>query len=209
MKRYRRPLGLGMLVVGALMVGCQQQDASTREDNRHTPARRSDDAAREPDHGREIDHNREPANQRNSARRPLMVEPRTDESQAAREDREPQVSRRESEPKKLTPHRPESTWVIFREAVVDQDDVSYDAEWRGGNHFDIRTQNIRRMTIDMSHLPPKAPTKGPWVLNIDGQGVELTGFTPKPGYTGHKRDLVRSKNGVWEVDKQQMYRVGE
>ena len=72
----------------------------------------------------------------------------------------------------------------------------------------MKTDNVRRLTLDMTKLPAGAPRRGPWIVIIDGQGVELTGFTPKPGYTGKKRDLVRSKNGRWTVDRRKLYRSG-
>jgi len=107
------------------------------------------------------------------------------------------------------PRRPKETWVIFREAFDEQKDASCRVKWMGRNRFELRTDNIRRLTLDMTRLPKGAPRKGPWIVIIDGQGVELTGFRPKPGYTGNKRDLVRSKNGKWTVDRRKLYRPGE
>lgn len=115
-------------------------------------------------------------------------------------------------PARRVPKRPEQSkdaWTLFREPVDPDEDASLTSRWTGGNHFEVRTGNVKRVTIDMTNLPAKAPSKGPWVLDIDGQGIEITGFTPKPGYTGSKRDLVRSKNGVWSVDREALYRHGQ
>ncbi|MFQ5429424.1 MAG: hypothetical protein ACE5E1_03850 [Phycisphaerae bacterium] len=108
------------------------------------------------------------------------------------------------------PKRPKPTWVVFREAFREEADAAIDSKWLGGNRFEIKTKNVRRMTIDMLRPPAGAPDHGPWVLNIDGQGLEMTGFKPrKPGYTGRKRDLIRSRNGKWTFDRKKFYRVGD
>lgn len=110
---------------------------------------------------------------------------------------------------KPTPKRPKGTWVIFREAFDEAEDAACTAEWVGKNRFEIKTKNIQRLTIDMNRRPEGAPGKGPWIFFVDGQGIELTGFKPKkPGYTGRKKDLVRSKNGKWTVDRRKLYRIG-
>jgi hypothetical protein len=109
---------------------------------------------------------------------------------------------------KRAPKRPEDSWVIFREARDEAADATCDAQWLGGNRFRVKTQNIKRMTFDMTRLPEGAPAKGPWIIHVDGRSIELTGFKPKRGYTGHKRDLVCSKNGVWTVDRRKLYRTG-
>lgn len=107
------------------------------------------------------------------------------------------------------PKRPEDTWVIFREAFDAEEDATCETDWLGHNRFRIKTRNIQRMTVDLTELPRGAPKTGPWVLLIDGQGVEMTGFKPKEGYTGLKRDLVRSRNGRWTVDRRRLYHPGE
>ena len=105
------------------------------------------------------------------------------------------------------PARPEDSWAIFREAFDEQQDAACTANWTGGTRLEVTTHNVKRLTIDLTLLPEGAPQKGPWNLQIDGQGVELTGFNPKPGYTGRIRDLVRSPNGVWTVDRKALYRI--
>ncbi|MCG8409175.1 MAG: hypothetical protein MI923_28560 [Phycisphaerales bacterium] len=110
---------------------------------------------------------------------------------------------------KRKPKRPKDSWVIFREAFEENEDAECTATWLERNRFEIKTKNIQRLTIDMNKRPEGAPEKGPWIFFLDGQGIELTGFKPKkPGYTGRKKDLVRSKNGKWTVDRRKLYRVG-
>lgn len=121
----------------------------------------------------------------------------------------PDVSAPEARPvERRAPQRPVDSWVVFREAQDTKADATCDAQWLGGNRFRVKTRNIKRMTFDMTRLPEGAPANGPWIIQVDGRGIELTGFKPKPGYTGHKRDLVCSKNGVWTVDKRTLYRTG-
>ena len=107
------------------------------------------------------------------------------------------------------PARPQPDWTIFREAFEDKQNAVCNATWLGDNRFEIDTENIQRLTIDFTELPPGAPEKGPWLVTIDGQTIEFMGFKPRPGYTGLKRDLVRSPNGVWEIDRKRLYRPGE
>lgn len=105
-----------------------------------------------------------------------------------------------------TPARPLDSWIIFRKAFDQTKDATCHLEWTGGNRLVVTTENIERLTLDLTQLPAGAPEKGPWNLQLDGQGIEITGFTPKPGYTGKIRDLVRTPNGVWTVDKKKLYR---
>lgn len=106
------------------------------------------------------------------------------------------------------PRRPTDDWVIFREAYHPREDATCETHWIGRNQFEVRTENVQRVTIDLSKVPEGAPKKGPWIIRMDGQAIELTGFNPKPGYTGLKRDLIRSKNGQWSVDRSRLYRSG-
>ena len=103
----------------------------------------------------------------------------------------------------------EDRWAIVREAFDGDLDASCTTQWVRRNRFEVKTDNVRRLTVDMRKLPPGAPRAGPWIIIIDGQGVELTGFQPKPGYTGQKRDLVRTRSGRWSVDRRKLYRPGE
>ncbi len=138
------------------------------------------------------------------------------EAPAPSSDAEPDASQRPAAVKPLPkpevrpprkPKRPVDSWAIFREAFDPKQDAACVARWTGGNRVEIRTENIQRLTIDLTDLPDGAPTKGPWNLQIDGQGIEMTGFKPKPGYTGKIRDLIRSKNGNWTVDRKRLYRI--
>src|SRR5690606_16153738 len=122
-------------------------------------------------------------------------EPRSSEPRHEHETPTPMEPRASVEPDRPTPEpveprqpkRPVDNWVIFREGFEGKKDVVLETQWTGRNQFEIRTDNVRRMTIDMTRVPEGAPRKGPWILHVDGQGVELTGFTPKPGYTGLRR----------------------
>ncbi len=105
------------------------------------------------------------------------------------------------------PKRPKPTpWLILRDVFDEKADASWSHRWVGGNKFEIKTQNIERITIDMTHPPAGAPSEGPWNFIIDDQGVEMTGFKPKAGYSGKIRDLVRSPNGEWTFDRKKLYR---
>jgi len=93
------------------------------------------------------------------------------------------------------PKRPEPSWIIFREAFEASADATCVARWTGGNRLEVDTENIRGLTVDLHKLPPDAPQSGPWNLQIDGQGIEITGFR------GKVVALVRSQNGIWSVDR--------
>jgi hypothetical protein len=98
-------------------------------------------------------------------------------------------------PKPAEPKRPKIDWVIFRSAVDEKADALCDARWTGDKRFELKTDNINRITVDLTRLPEGAPAKGPYNFQIDGQGIELTGFRSK------RIDLIRSQNGIWSVDK--------
>lgn len=144
----------------------------------------------------------DPAESPTDAEPPSVVE--SDEADQAEE---PQPKTTILEPSPIQPQ--EDPWAIVREVFDKDQSASCTTNWLRRNRFEIKTDNVRRMTVDMSRLPPGAPRAGPWIIIIDGQGVELTGFKPKPGYTGQKRDLVRSRNGRWSVDRRKLYRAGE
>lgn len=98
-------------------------------------------------------------------------------------------------PKPAEPKRPKIDWLVFRSAFNEKGDAHADARWTGGDRFQIKTENINRMTVDLTKLPEGAPPKGPYNFQVDGQGIQLTGFRSK------RIDLVRSQNGIWTVDK--------
>jgi hypothetical protein len=92
------------------------------------------------------------------------------------------------------PKRPTPSWVIFREAFEESEDATCRADWTGENRLEVHTENIQRLTLDLTRLPAGAPGRGPWNLQIDHQGIQITGLR------GKVLDLVRSKNGNWTVD---------
>ncbi|HVP09982.1 MAG TPA: hypothetical protein VMV94_02215 [Phycisphaerae bacterium] len=92
------------------------------------------------------------------------------------------------------PKRPTPSWVIFREAFDESKDADCRADWTGESRLEVHTDNIKRLTLDLTRLPAGAPRRGPWNLQIDYQGIQVTGAR------GRVLDLVRSKNGNWTVD---------
>lgn len=93
------------------------------------------------------------------------------------------------------PKRPKDSWVVFRTAFDDAADAAIEAKWTGANRIEVLTYNVSRVTLDLTKLPEGAPQKGPWNLQIDEQGIQITGAR------GKVLDLVRSEGGVWKVDK--------
>ncbi len=100
------------------------------------------------------------------------------------------------------PKRPVNSWIIFREAYKPLEDAACKADWTGGNRLEVDTENINRITLDLTRLPPGAARRGPWNLQIDGQGFEIT------GRRGRIMDLVRSRNGRWTVDRKTLRKRG-
>lgn len=100
------------------------------------------------------------------------------------------------------PKRPVNSWIIFREAYKPLKDATCKAEWTGGNRLEVDTENINRITLDLTRLPAGASRRGPWNLQIDGQGFEIT------GRRGRIMDLVRSRNGRWNVDRKTLRKRG-
>ncbi len=139
--------------------------------------------------------------------RESTVPPTESRPEHAAEPESPLAEAPEAPPEQ--PARPEPTWAVFREAFEDKRDARCEVAWLGENRFNIETENIQRLTLDFTELPPGAPEKGPWIVTLDGQTIEFTGFKPRAGYTGLKRDVIRSPNGVWEVDRKRLYRPGE
>ncbi len=93
------------------------------------------------------------------------------------------------------PKRPVDGWVIFRSAFDEDTDAEVDSAWTGGNRLEVRTRNVHRVTLDLTRLPAAASQRGPWNLQIDKQGIAITGAR------GRVLDLVRSQNGDWSVDR--------
>lgn len=188
-----------------LVTGCSQPEPRTAQHREKSPPPRHEQkAAPEP-------KATEPPPAINADGAPPETSPTTGESPTQK----PVDHTNDAKPKEdaaktaSAPKRPVDNWVIFRKAFKPKEDAVCETQWLDTNHFQIKTQNVQRMTIDMTQLPAGAPTRGPWVFYIDGQGVELKGFRPKEGFTGLKRDLVRSQNGQWTVDRDRLYRAGE
>ncbi|MBI5765224.1 MAG: hypothetical protein HZA51_17045 [Planctomycetes bacterium] len=91
------------------------------------------------------------------------------------------------------PKRPKDSWLLFREAGDEKVDASIVADWTGGNRLEVKTRNVRKVVLDLTKLPEGAPTRGPWTLQIDGQGIEIF------GKKGRVMDLFRSPNGDWAI----------
>jgi len=98
------------------------------------------------------------------------------------------------EPLRRRLKRPIDSWVIFRTAADPSTDVVCNYQWTGGDRLQVVTQNVTRLTLDLTQLPDGAPRRGPWNLQIDKQGIQITGVR------GKVLDLIRSPNGIWSVD---------
>lgn len=133
-----------------------------------------------------------------SANRPAATEPAGEKPAAERGTADEEEARRMAElVRRLAeraPKRPQESWVVFREAFDEVKDATCTAEWTGGNRLEVHTENIKRLTLYLTRLPAGAPQRGPWNLQIDHQGIQITGFR------GKILDLVRSKSGNWTVD---------
>jgi len=89
---------------------------------------------------------------------------------------------------------PPVPWVASHDPFDPSEEISLSGKWTGGRRLELHTDNVRRLTLDLYDLPVGAPTSGPWNLQIDRQGIEIS------GRRGKVIDLVRSTNGVWSVD---------
>jgi hypothetical protein len=87
----------------------------------------------------------------------------------------------------------EVPWAVFREAQDKRIPASMRCEWTGGRRLEISTVNVSLLTLDLTKLPPDAPKRGPWTLQIDQQGIEIY------GKQGKVMELARSRNGDWTV----------
>jgi hypothetical protein len=93
------------------------------------------------------------------------------------------------------PRRPVDSWVIYRDAFKPLEDSDVHASWTGSNRLEVHTLNVQRITLDLRRLPAGAPRRGPYNLQIDKQGIEITGAR------GLRMDLVRGKTGAWTVSR--------
>lgn len=103
---------------------------------------------------------------------------------------EPQVEL-PKEPRK--PKRPPLTWTKFMQAYDKDKDADIDSRWTGDKRLEIRTENVQKMLIDFRELPKAVRQPGPWNLQIDGQGIEIT------GRRGWILEMTRGDNGAWNI----------
>ncbi len=187
------------LVAGFLLSGAACQQPTTPGKAREGPPRQSPTAPSQPALGDQPpaqdvmqDEAPPPPPAPPEARQLEEAHPAAQETDPREAEEPAAFARRLAEAR---PKRPAPSWVIFREAFDDAKDAACTAEWTGGNRLEVHTENIRRITLDLHRLPGGAPQRGPWNLQLDGQGVQITGFR------GKVLDLVRSKNGNWTVDR--------
>lgn len=90
------------------------------------------------------------------------------------------------------PKRPPLTWTKFVGAFEGDKDAEILARVEKGR-IDVRTQNVQRMLIDFRELPLEFRRKGPWNLQIDQQGIEIT------GRRGWVLEMTRNDSGAWNV----------
>ncbi len=90
------------------------------------------------------------------------------------------------------PAPPECPWAVSIRAADDAPGEVL-GRWTGGNRLEVRTREVPRLRLDLTRLPRGAPRQGPWNLQIDGQGFEIT------GRRGKVLELERSKAGLWAV----------
>lgn len=95
------------------------------------------------------------------------------------------------------PKRPDPTWTVFMEAMDEKADADIVSDWTGGNRLEIKSKNVRKLRIDFRELnrrlPTGAPKRPPWNVQIDGQGIEIT------GRRGPFVELTRNDAGAWSV----------
>ncbi|MEE8169808.1 MAG: hypothetical protein V3T70_04605 [Phycisphaerae bacterium] len=91
------------------------------------------------------------------------------------------------------PKRPAITWTKFIEAFDAEADADIVSRWTGGKRLEVHTENVRKLLIDFRELPRGAPKRGSWNLQIDEQGIEVT------GRRGPLLELTRLENGSWTV----------
>lgn len=121
--------------------------------------------------------------------------PQTSSGDGTAAPQSPPATRVEPPRPPAPPKRPKDSWVVFRTAFDDAADAAIESKWTGANRIEVLTHNVSRVTLDLTKLPDGAPQKGPWNLQIDEQGIQITGAR------GKVLDLIRSKGGVWKVDK--------
>lgn len=69
------------------------------------------------------------------------------------------------------PARPKPGWTVFDAAFEVDRDATIDAKMTNARRMLVKTDNIRRLRIDLNNLPGGSDARGPWNLQIDGQGL--------------------------------------
>jgi len=115
----------------------------------------------------------------------------TDTAPATQPPAATQAATRPVEPRR--PLRVSLEWARLADVFETRDDAIVSGRWTGGNRIEIDTKNVRRMILDLTELPPGAPRRPPWNLQIDGQGIELT------GRRGLRVEFTRGDTGAWNV----------
>lgn len=90
--------------------------------------------------------------------------------------------------------QPSIPWVASHDPFNPSEEISLTGKWTGNRRLEVHTDNVQRLTLNLHKLPSGAPRSGPWNLQIDRQGIEIS------GRRGKVIDLIRSPNGVWSVD---------
>ncbi|OWY70626.1 hypothetical protein B7486_13500 [cyanobacterium TDX16] len=159
-------------------------DASARSDPSSIPARPSPPALRSPDSDESARQNSAPPT---AARSP--------QSSAASSQVDPPIPHADAQPPLPNKTRnPSVPWVASHDPFNPSEEISLTGKWTGNRRLEVHTDNVQRLTLNLHMLPSGAPRSGPWNLQIDRQGIEIS------GRRGKVIDLIRSPNGVWSVD---------
>ncbi len=159
-------------------------DASARSDPSSIRAQPSPPALRSPDSDESARQNSAPPT---AARSP--------QSSAASSQVDPPIPHADAQPPLPNKTRQNSVpWVASHDPFNPSEEISLTGKWTGNRRLEVHTDNVQRLTLNLHKLPSGAPRSGPWNLQIDRQGIEIS------GRRGKVIDLIRSPNGVWSVD---------
>lgn len=163
-------------------------DASARSDPSSILAQPSPPALRSPDsHARPSETARQDSAPPTAARSPR--------SSSASSQVDPPVPHADEQPPLPNKTRQHSVpWVASHDPFNPSEEISLTGKWTGNRRLEVHTDNVQRLTLNLHKLPSGAPRSGPWNLQIDRQGIEIS------GRRGKVIDLIRSPNGVWSVD---------
>ncbi len=163
-------------------------DISARPDASSNPAQPSPPTLRSPD----SDARPSETARQNSA---PPTAARSPQSSAASSQVDPPIPHADAQPPLPNKTRQHSVpWVASHDPFNPSEEISLTGKWTGNRRLEVHTDNVQRLTLNLHKLPPGAPTNGPWNLQIDRQGIEIS------GRRGKVIDLIRSPNGVWSVD---------